>query len=312
MMIIEDVNMKKFTRIFVFLSTAICIFFTPLHSFAANEQTMNLADQILSSVNNTQEIVVSEKEMIAELLQKGVVTRASLNNQLAALSSQSAGSLKADGYNKKQIELIKSYSIGDDAYTHIFGQGSRASNESAKLTFRYGLAGSNNKKTVKIAYDMKWSSCPVFTFTDSFGVGWIAADNNSHEIITKTDSSIASVQYYTVDGQNAGLYRDIKMDKSANNVVIGNPILGSANGNYGKHISGVTQVSTQSGSYNMETIHIFVTYGHTTITLKPNVDVSLAYKKVDGIITFEPRVTQSIMAKGDHTFRYNAQGDIVA
>lgn len=103
--------MKKFTRIFVFLSTAICIFFTPLHSFAANEQTMNLADQILSSVNNTQEIVVSEKEMIAELLQKGVVTRASLNNQLAALSSQSAGSLKADGYNKKQIELIKSYSI---------------------------------------------------------------------------------------------------------------------------------------------------------------------------------------------------------
>ena len=159
---------------------------------------------------------------------------------------------------------------------------------------------------------MKWSSCPVFTFTDSFGVGWIAADNNSHEIITKTDSSIASVQYYTVDGQNAGLYRDIKMDKSANNVVIGNPILGSANGNYGKHIRGVTQVSTQSGSYNMETIHIFVTYGHTTITLKPTVDVSLAYKKVDGIITFEPRVTQSIMAKGDHTFRYNAQGDIVA
>lgn len=42
------------------------------------------------------------------------------------------------------------------------------------------------------------------------------------------------------------------------------------------------------------------------ITLKPAVNVSLAYKKVDGIITFEPRVTQSIMAKGDHTFRYNA------
>ena len=35
-------------------------------------------------------------------------------------------------------------------------------------------------------------------------------------------------------------------------------------------------------------------------------------KKAEGIITFEPRVTQSVMAKGDHTFRYNAQGDIVA
>lgn len=64
---------------------------------------MNLADQILSSVNNTQEIVVSEKEMIAELLQKGVVTRASLNNQLAALSSQSAGSLKLTAIIKNRL-----------------------------------------------------------------------------------------------------------------------------------------------------------------------------------------------------------------
>ena len=99
---------------------------------------------------------------------------------------------------------------------------------------------------------------------------------------------------------------------SGDNIVIGNPILGSANGNYGKHISGVTQVSTQSESYNMETIHVFVTYAHTTITIRPGVNVSLTYKKAEGIITFEPRVTQSVMAKGDHTFRYNAQGDIVA
>lgn len=51
---------------------------------------------------------------------------------------------------------------------------------------------------------------------------------------------------------------------------------------------------------------------HTTITIRPGVNVSLTYKKAEGIITFEPRVTQSVMAKGDHTFRYNAQGDIVA
>lgn len=304
--------MKRLTKNLASLCMSISLLVIPVQAFAASGSAINLADEILSKSTNTQEIIVSEKEMVDDLLRSGTITKTDLNAQLARLSMQSEASLKQEGYNDTQIGLIKSYDLKMDAYNHIFKQGSRASSESAKLTFRYGLAGSNNKKTVKIAYDMKWSSCPVFTFTDSFGVGWIAADSSSHEVITKTDSSIASVQYYTVEGQNAGLYRDIAMDKSANNIVIGNPILGSANGNYGKHISGVTQVSTQSESYNMETIHVFVTYAHTTITIRPGVNVSLTYKKAEGIITFEPRVTQSVMAKGDHTFRYNAQGDIVA
>lgn len=68
-----------------------------------------------------------------------------------------------------------------------------------------------------------------------------------------------------------------------------------------------------SGNYNTKPGKSYkLEYAHTTITIRPGVNVSLTYKKAEGIITFEPRVTQSVMAKGDHTFRYNAQGDIVA
>lgn len=71
---------------------------------------------------------------------------------------------------------------------------------------------------------MIWNGLHVhfFTFTDSFGIGWIAADSNSYEIVTKTDSSMAQVNYYTVSGNNAGLYRNVTMDTSENGVVIGN------------------------------------------------------------------------------------------
>lgn len=87
--------------------------------------------------------------MVDDLLRSGTITKTDLNAQLARLSMQSEASLKQEGYNDTQIGLIKSYDLKMDAYNHIFKQGSRASSESAKLTFRYGLAGSNNKKQLK-------------------------------------------------------------------------------------------------------------------------------------------------------------------
>ena len=45
--------------------------------------------------------------------------------------------------------------------------------------------------------------------------------------------------------------------------------------NYGKHISGITEVSTQSDSYNMDTIQVFVAYAHTTMTVDISWDISL-------------------------------------
>ncbi len=125
---------------------------------------------------------------------------------------------------------------------------------------------------------------------------------------------MAQVNYYTVDGEYAYLYRDVEMNDFSNCVIIGNPILGSANGNYGKHIGGKTEISTQSGSYNIDTIQIFVAYGHTMMTFDLSWDVSLSFDISDIGISFGPSidVEQEIMAQGKHTFKYNAQGDIVA
>lgn len=184
--------MKRLTKILASLCMSVSLLVIPVQAFAASGSAINLADEILSKSTNTQEIIVSEKEMVDDLLRSGTITKTDLNAQLARLSMQSEASLKQEGYNDTQIGLIKSYDLKMDAYNHIFKQGSRASSESAKLTFRYGLAGSNNKKTVKIAYDMKWSSCPVFTFTDSFGVN-VTASSGGTDI--ESDDSLTERTY---------------------------------------------------------------------------------------------------------------------
>lgn len=104
------------------------------------------------------------------------------------------------------------------------------------------------------------------------------------------------------------------MNDFSNCVIIGNPILGSADGNYGKHISGVTEISTQSGSYNIDTIQLFVAYGHTLMTFSFDWQVSLDFEISDIGISFGPSldVTQEIMAQDKHTFSYDSEGSIVA
>lgn len=269
----------------------------------------------LDNSSTTQTIVVSERELIDQMLADNAVTREQLNVDLAKLARNSTEVLMRNGYNSEQIALIKSYKEGEDAYNHIFtSKSGTRSTVDADVTFRYGLAGSNTRRDITIAYDMKWSDCPFWTFTDSFGVGWIAADANSHNIVTKIDSCMATVNYYSVNGVYANLYRDVEMDDFSNSVIIGKPILGSANGNYGKHISGMAEISTQSNSYNIETIQLFVAYGHTMLTFDLSWDVSLSFDITSTAISFSPSldVTQEIMAQDKHTFRYNSQDVIIA
>lgn len=273
------------------------------------------AIELLDNLSTTQTMVSSEHDMIIAMLENNTITREDLNQELGTLSHQSIGTLQEKGFNNNQIKIIKDYDENQDAFNHIFSPdiNARTTRSGATVQFRYGLAGSNTRKTITIAYDMTWSECPFFTFTDSFGIGWIAADVNSHEIVTKTDSSTAQVDYYnSATDKKSNLYRNVPMDKSSNGVVVGTPIMGSADGNYGKRIGGVTQVSTQSNSYNIETIHLFVAYGHTTIAVTFDWEVALEWNKVSGIISFIPRRRQDIIAQGDHTFRYNSQNVIIA
>lgn len=264
--------------------------------------------EFLDNSQTTQTMVISERELIDNMIAEGSITREDLNKNLEELASQSENDLRISGYNEKQISAIMSYEEGEDAYNHIYNSGVMTrSTADAAVTFRYGLAGNNTRRQVTIAYDMTWSDCPFWTFTDSFGVGWVAADDESGYLATKIDSSIASVDYFTVDGENAGLYRDIEMDTFSNRAVVGNPILGGADGNYGKHIGGITKVSTQSDSYNMDTIQLFVAYAHTMVTIDFSWEVTLGVDISDTTITFSlnPDVKQEMMARANHTFAYN-------
>lgn len=279
-------------------------------------------DKILQGNMTKQTIEVSEQELVEQMLETGAITREELNADLLSQAQESMQTLRQRGYSDSQIEIIKGYKAGEDAFNYIYHSSPqvRAVNAGATLRFDYGLTGAveggtgNTRRQVGIAYEMNWSSCPFWTFTDSFGVGWIAADKDSHALTMKIDSTMAVVDYYTTSGEYANLYRNVEMDEISNCIVIGKPILGSADGNYGKRISGVTYTSTQSNSYNIDTVQVFVAYGHTIVSLGVGLDVSLGCALNDLTITFTPsvEVNQQLLVKDDHTFWYNSNDVITA
>lgn len=294
------------------ISIGIPSFAAEISSLSQYPKTTDEVSALLDNLSNTQTVVASEREMIANMLESNAITRQELNNELSGLLHRSVPDLKAQGYNEMQIDIIKDYTEGEDAYNHVFGSKARASSINATVEFRYGLAGSNTRRDIGIAYDMTWSSCPFFTFTDSFGVGWIAANSSSSVVVTKIDSSSGEIRFATTNDVYTGGSRNVSMDTSSCNAVTGNPVIGSAGGAYGKRIGGYTQISTQSNSYNIDTIHVFVAYAHTTIKPTISASVTIGWKQLNGSIVFSANKNQSIIVRGDHTFRYSDQGEIVA
>lgn len=323
--------MKRFKKCMAFvLSIAICSSFV-LPGLAIEEsaklkngrsELSEQVEELLEGNMTKQTIEVSERELVERMLEVGTITREELNADLLSQANESTQTLRQRGYSDSQIQIIKGYEEGEDAFDYIYDGSAqtRAVSAGATLTFDYGLTGAveggtgNTKRKVGIAYEMNWSSCPFWTFTDSFGIGWIAADEDSYPLAMKVDSTMAVVDYYTTSGEYANLYRDVEMDKVSNCIVIGNPILGSADGNYGKRISGVTYTSTQSDSYNIDTVQVFVAYGHTIVTIGVGLDVSLGWALNDSTITFAPsvEVNQQLLVKDDHTFWYNSSDVITA
>lgn len=216
------------------------------------------------------------------------------------------------GYDEQQIAQIKSYTAGTDAYTYLFENHSvaRIANESAAVTFRFGLAGSDNtQRALRIAYDIRWSKAPFFCLTDSFGVGWIACDSLSKEVITKTDAVSGSVGYYKAGEAMETYSGSIDLDDSDNNLLIGTFKMSGNKNTYAKTLGGTVEISSQSDSYNIYTIQIFVAYGHTTASIGLNPTFNLTGKKETTTITFTPsiKVTQEIILDDHHTFKYNSQ-----
>lgn len=256
------------------------------------------APEMLALEEDITTITVSERQMVEKLLESGEMTETMLRDAVRDLQTKTTAELQAAGYSNMQIERIQ----GVDAYESPVGQ--LLSSSSAYVTFQYGLITQlSNRKKVTIAYDITWSECPLWTLTDSFGVGWIAADADSYRVMTKIDDVTAVVEYYTPGGEQTSYYRQCEISDRSSCVMIAEFPLGSADGNYGKHISGYLEMSTQSGSYNMETVHMFVGYAHTYVAVDIIFDFSLSWSLADSAITFTPRLdaVQDLIFEHDKT-----------
>lgn len=258
--------MKKFVS--MFLALAMCLSLA-VPAFAAE---ITAEDDLIQSVSDfldnsptTQTIEVTECEMIAQMLEDNEISREDLNNELLALSSLPEKELENMGYGEELICTIKEYNEGEDAFNHLYGSQSTNAT-SATLRFRYGVAGTTNtKKAVQIAYDMAWSQRPVSTYTDAFFVGWTAADSTSNPVVTVIDKASASVDYCTTDGAYP-TSESLALEKYPN-YIIGKPVIGPNYVRYAHHISGAATVKTQSESYDMVSLTVYVRYAHTVKSL---------------------------------------------
>lgn len=283
--------------------------------FPANDDSFtNKVSQFLDTSSTTQILIANEKDCIDMLLKEEVITRTDLNEQLEALSIKPESELRQFGYNENQIKIIHGYKKGEDAYDHIFESQNNLTTmrSNATLRFRYGLAGHSARRSVTIAYDMNWSSVPFWTFTDCFGIGWIVADADSKNLSMKIDNAIAQADYYDNDtNQSAHIYEDVPINDFSNSVILGYPDMAKSDNDrnivYPKHISGVTSISTQSNSNNIDTVQLFVAYGHTTLAIGIDVDVSLGFDISKFNISFVPnaKVHQEIIAQDNRTFNYD-------
>lgn len=271
----------------------------------------------IDDMDAVQEAVGTEKEAIEAMLMSGELTRADLNEQLLSLKQQAVTDLQSRGYSESQIDIIKEYNESEDAFDYLYtpDETTGAMRSNATVRFLYGLAGNEGTRAVTIAYDIKWSERPILAYTDSFGIGWIAANENSIEVVTKVDDVTGEIAYfYSATEDSALLYSDVNIDTSKNGVVICTaPLLNHADtSTYGKHISGIINISTQSDSNNIDTVQIYVAYAHTTVKATFDWEVSLDFDKIGMSISFIPQPRTTIIAEGHATFWYNSQDFEVA
>lgn len=252
----------------MFLALAMCLSLAaPVWAVEESSEAdlLQSVSDFLDNSPTTQTIEVTEGEMVAQMLEDHEISRADLNNELLTLSLLPKKELEDMGYGEEQVNVIKKYNEGEDAFTHLYGSRSTAATN-ATLRFRYGVAGTTNtKKTVQIAYDMSWSQRPVSTYADAFFVGWTAADSTSNPVVTKIDSASASVDYHTNDG-NYPTSESLDLEIYPN-YLIGKPLIGPNYVRYAYHISGLAMVTSQSESYNMASLTVYIRYAHTVKSL---------------------------------------------
>ena len=262
-------------------------------SFASYEEELSQEEmaaiakrvsEMLALEEDITTITVSERQMVEKLLESGEITEMMLREAVRDLQTKTTAELQAAGYSNMQIERIQGIDVHGTSVEQLL------SSSSAYVTFQYGLiTGLSDRNSVTIAYDIMWSECPLWTITDSFGVGWIAMNVDSLHVITDIDTVHAVVEYYTTDDEQTAYYRECEITEGGGCVIVAEFLLGSAMGNYGKHISGYLETSTANNSNNMYTMDIYVAYGHTYIYLTDFADYALDWITGEAGISFSPK-----------------------
>lgn len=250
----------------------------------------------LDSCENTQEIVVTEKDIMKSLISSGEGT-IQLEEELLELSTKSQKELATRGFDKNEIKSIQNYNDNSDLtdFVSINGTG-------ATMTLRFGLAGSDiNKRKTRIAYEATWDRSPRISLCQQIAIAWVMADKNSYSISSKTDElSPCTVKYYR--GDHFLFSKSFNMKEKLDNAVYSTVHPGaSVPGMYPKYTAGTIMTSTQSNSSNMYSIKVRVALAYSTTTI----DVSPSFSVSDfGIsITFNSKTTELVNAI--KTFKYN-------
>lgn len=241
--------MKKLLAMLLTLSLCVSV---PAFVWAAEFQT----DDAEPDRPATAVIEISEGELIAQMIAAGELTYEDLNAELLELSSLYANELAEMGYDTEQIGTIKSYTEGTDAFSYLYGSEA----DSPALTFRYGIAGSDNsKRNARIAYDARWSKRPTLRYSDTIGLHWRVYNGESQELATKVDSVFGVIVYE--DGSTAQA-EEMELYPGVGVLIFEFPAKkgGLFSKNYVESVSGVIEISTQADSCNMEFLHLSVAY----------------------------------------------------
>lgn len=262
--------------------------------------------KFLESTNTLQTVVVSEMDMIDNSVKNGV-DKEVYREMLVNLKNKQSTKLTMLGFDDSKASVVKMYDETADPVEFIRANALAT----ASLTVKYGLAGSDiNKRTTRIAYETIWSSSPHFMMTDQVVIGWVMADKDSFTVNSKVDSYDTFVSYhYILNDKN--WRTDTPNTNCDINYLATNFGMGSSpdTTDYAKKTSGRIELSTQSGSYNMETIQICIAYGHMTVAISPDFSISIDKNPISIGIKFSTGI--STEAKLIHTFRWNDYSSVI-
>lgn len=284
--------MKKYIAFILSFITVLCITNTSGAAFAANADVWTAAREVPESAA-TITVMTNETEYLMELLnstddelKKRGLTEAEIsevrnydyNADLLKLKNKDVNFLRKAGYTAEQIEKIKAYDGREDAIAYASTYGL----SSAELSGSIWVEPLTLGNSVKIYYCFEWSQAPIFCFTDSVGLAWLACDENSDKKETKVLFEEHMADYYVVDGDeimfSVGASKIEKGIEERREIryLIGDEIEYTQYtlDCYAKYISGYVEVRTMANSYNLAYVSVACCYGHTVVGFSGDISIS--------------------------------------